>query len=472
MTAERSPCPPLTDARQFAPLPLHEGAGTVTVDGVTFAGTAAFLLTASGQAIAAIHTGKDLDTQDFGTDLVIGGTFEATPFRIVCPTCFVRRKLKGQPETEGWSLISPVNGPARIAYGGQRPVTAVVAMLNNFDYGCGDWIETENGGGTRIGTPFVADLGTRRVAFRHHADHDRVKPLVEAGLLSMAPLTELTFDVEPGESDEDLLVLVTDIAALCTLAAGSNVGVAMLTLLDSNGAPVRRVIPQPVKSHYRRDDIIDDFHLPAFFRAAFGEYVRMKQAHAPWRKLANYCGSLEDAPYMEQKFASLIMALEFFMRNCLIERGHPDREVARLEFPELIGAARKHLEWEFPKHYMAKDSIRLWRNAVMHGGEWPDDSDNAAFRHLFNKWRLFLFRRILIRLGYEGKVVSPHRGYRSSSDAHDFSEEHNAFTPVDSVNDPWRQFVRHLRERQAPDSAPSPPGPYDSQRRGPVENPE
>ena len=76
--------------------------------------------------------------------------------------------------------------------------------------------------------------------------------------------------------------------------------------------------------------------------------------------LASYRGALQDAPYSEEKSASLIMALEFLMRTCLIQRNHPEQAVAKLEFPALIGAVRKHLGWDIPKHYTARDTIRLW----------------------------------------------------------------------------------------------------------------
>ena len=82
----------------------------------------------------------------------------------------------------------------------------------------------------------------------------------------------------------------------------------------------------------------------------------------------------------------------------------------------------------------------------MHGGELPT-KDSTEFRLLFDKWRLFLFRRVLMRLGYAGKVVSPHKGWRSSSDVADFSEERNSFVPADPKTDPWEHFARSLRER-------------------------
>ena len=82
-----------------------------------------------------------------------------------------------------------------------------------------------------------------------------------------------------------------------------------------------------------------------------------------------------------------------------------------------------------PKHYVARDTIRLLRNAVIHGGELPT-KNNADFRAHFDKWRLFLFRRVLVRLRYTGHVVSPERGWKSSSPVNDFSEEHNSFSAV------------------------------------------
>ena len=76
----------------------------------------------------------------------------------------------------------------------------------------------------------------------------------------------------------------------------------------------------------------------------------------------------------------------------------------------------------------------------MHGGELPT-KDNTEFRLLFDKWRLFLFRRVLIRLGYRGKVVSPHKGWESNSEVADFRQEHKSFTPADpNALDSWRHL--------------------------------
>ena len=79
-----------------------------------------------------------------------------------------------------------------------------------------------------------------------------------------------------------------------------------------------------------------------------------------------------------------------------------------------------------------------------HGSERPDN-DSAAFRRLFDKWRLFLFRRVLIRLGYDGQIESPHKGWRARSDVADFSEEHNSFEPaVPQSPSPLAEFVKKV----------------------------
>jgi hypothetical protein len=308
---------------------------------------------------------------------------------------------------------------------------------------------TRDGGWTTIDTPLSVNAGGRTITFRQRADRPQLLPLLQAGLLHSTSLVEIALDTRDGKSDEELLAFSADVAALCTFAAGTGVSVAMLDLLDGDGAAGRRVVPQPVTARYRDRRVVADFHLRQLFSEAFAEYRQMKQAHAAWDRLASYCASLEDAPFLEQKFASLVMAIEFFIRNCLIEAGQAEDRVTALDFAGLIGAGRKHLGWQVPKHYTTKETTRLRRNAVIHGDTLPT-ADGAEFRLLFDKWRLFLFRRVLIRLGYTGKVVSPHKGWASTSAVADFSEEHNDFAPADSkAPDPWTELVKKFREQQA-----------------------
>jgi hypothetical protein len=447
MISEALEFAPFAAYRQYARLAPHRGSGTFRLGETTYSGFAEFLLPAGEQAIVAFHSASAQTSQDFGTDLVIEGTCEQGPFRVECPRCYVYGQIEDAPgQGGGWMLVRPINAPARIQYGSPRPATTAVVLLNNFDYRHGDAV-TNAGGFTRIGTPLNIAVGDRRITFRHHPLHEQILPLVNAGILHAASLAEFTVEVRPGESEDEALAFGADVAALCTFASGVGVGVAMLDLRDQDGTVTRRVIPQPVTSRFRRSNVVEDWHLSAFFRTTYDEYVVMRKAHPAWQRLASHCGSLEDAPYLEQKFASLIMALEFFMRNCLIEKAQPEAWVAKLDFLELVGAVRKHLGWDIPKHYVARHTIRLLRNAVMHGGELPT-RDSTEFRLLFDKWRLLLFRRVLMRLGYDGKVISPHNGWLSNSHVADFSEEQNSFTPADPETDPWGRFVKKLKEQR------------------------
>jgi hypothetical protein len=314
MTNEALSFPAITEHRQYARLPPHSGASTFRIEDMAVSGLAEFILPVDGQAVVAFRATTGVTSQDLGTDLVIEGDSEFGAFRIECPQCYVPHQINTHPDTSGWSLISPINRPVRVRYGSTRPVSKLSILLNNFDYTHGDAL-TSDTGFTVIGTPITANLGHHRITFRHHRHREHVLPLVEAGVLRSASLTEVICEVRPEHSDATLLEFGSDVAAVCTFAAGMLVSTAMFDLLDDEGAVVRRLIPQPVVSRYRDTRIIRDIHLPGFLRVAFGEYVKMKQTHAPWHKLAGYCGTLEDPLFLEQKFASLIMAVEFFTRN-------------------------------------------------------------------------------------------------------------------------------------------------------------
>jgi len=435
-----SSCGALDGARRFCRLPLHTGTAQLSVDGELARGRAAFVLPADSGLIVAVQSTSKL-TNNMATDLQVTGFHEGRPFTLTAPMCYTRRP--GKDLDTGWSLVSPMNRPVTIEYADSGSATQARVILNNFDYDCGDAIITSNAF-TRVGTPFAVQLTDRRASFSRRPDYPSVYPLLRAGLFRTASLTDCTFDVLGG-TDDDLLMLANDIASLLTIAHGGSVGVAMLELLDGSGQAVRRIVTQPVASKFRDDAIVADFHLPRLFEESFAENVKMRRAARPWHKLPSYCGSLDDMPYIEQKFATLMMALEFFMRMTLLEHGIPEDEVTVLEWNELIGSARAKLGWDIPGHYTRRDVARLVRNAVMHGNEAPI-TGSAELRLLFNKWRMFLFRRVLIRLGYTGQVISPWKGVQDSSAVADFTEEHNSFGQSESDTHPFVQFVKFLKE--------------------------
>lgn len=190
--------------------------------------------------------------------------------------------------------------------------------------------------------------------------------------------------------------------------------------------------------------MVDDCDLPRLFSESFSNHRAMQRSPLAWYKLPSYCGSLEDSPYLEQKFASLMASVEFFTRTSLIEGGLDEDSATKLDFTDLIGKARRDLGWLVPKHYKSGALTRLVRNAVVHGSQAPT-ADNAEFRRLFDKWRLFLFRRILIRLGYRGQVRSPYKGFLDWSSVDDFSEARNSYNPEGAASHPFMQLAEWLR---------------------------
>jgi hypothetical protein len=436
---------PLTGLEYLARLPSHRGDASLQIDGVTVTGQAEFVLPAEQNAIVAFVRDSDdvVPGGDFAANLKIEGTHDGEAFRIDCAQCYTRLPSVGlDPRL---SLITPINGPVRLQYGVSRPAHLCTVLLNNFDYEYGDAF-VDDSGVTRQATPLTVDAGGRKIQFRWHPDHQALLARAKAYILSRASLTEFSFEPVVGEDDETLLLFAQDVATICTFARGASVSVAMLEMRDAQNAVVRRIITQPIKSQFITREVIPDHQLPRLFQEGFSTFVTMRESHSVWTKLHSYCGSVEDSPYLEQKFASLMMALEFFMRNCLIERGQPPNIISTLTLDDLIGATRRILSWNVPKHYTAKHVTRLLRNAVMHGGELPM-KDNAEFRHLFDKWRLFLYRRVLIRLGYTGDIVSPFAGIESLSSVGDFSVEHNSFEPHGAAADALRRFHGAMRTK-------------------------
>jgi hypothetical protein len=126
-----TPDPPafdlLTPYWPLARVPAHRGTASFRLGDEAFSGAAEFLLPAGSQAIIAFRAPADLISQDFGRDLVIEGTAESGAFRIECAQVYVRKPSCSR-EGSSWSIFSPVNGPARIRYGDDRPVRRAVAL--------------------------------------------------------------------------------------------------------------------------------------------------------------------------------------------------------------------------------------------------------------------------------------------------------------------------------------------------------
>lgn len=364
--------------------------------------------------------------QLFGEGLSIKGDGAEGRFEFICPQFYVKT-TSASGEEPTWAIASPVNCMATIVYEEPRPIARVTAIINNFDFEYGNW-PTEANHPQREKILRVEASG-RIVEFTRREDHGRLRQLLDVGMLHSTSLVSFSFDTWEGSSEDDLVAFAHSIASLCSIAARQHTGIPVLSFFDQDGRIVKRMLVDAIESEFRRNYILRFLHfeagLPKLFLQCFGEHVKMQQSDL-WRRLPWLCAGIEDPPYLEQKCATLMSALELLIRSSLIEGGHDSAEQAqKILLPGLIGAARKKLLWDIPQHYTTKERYRLLRNAVSHGGQLPGAAKQV--RHDFDKWSLFLIRRFLLRLGFNGDVASPDQGCASTSALDDFSEEHNSF---------------------------------------------
>jgi hypothetical protein len=362
----------------------------------------------------------------FGKDLIITGDSPDEPFQLTCPQFYVEAN-SSEGEQPAWAFASPVNCMVAIQYGEPRPVARVNAIINNFDHEYGNWpTDKKQANWEKI---LRIQASGRSVDFEWRQDHRRLRNLLDIRLLHSTALVTFSFDAWDGSSEKDLEGFAHSVASLCSVVARQHTGIPVLSLLDSQGRVVKRMLVDAIESEFRSSYVLRHLHfdrgLPQLFHQCFDEHLKMQQSDM-WKRLPWLCAGIEDPPYLEQKCATLMSALELLIRSSLIESGHySEDEAKKILFPGLISAARKRLRWDIPAHYTAKEQYRLLRNAVSHGGELPGEP--KKIRHDFDKWSLFLMRRYLLRLGFDGEVASPEKGFASTSAVGDFSEEHNSF---------------------------------------------
>jgi hypothetical protein len=388
---------------------------------------ASCILPPTGRCLFFLRSQSDVRlSRNFGEQLLMTGNNADGDFELRCPTYYVESNA-GFRETPGWAIASPVNCTVSITYGTPRPISKVSAVINNFDFEYGN-NSTQEDDRSQEETLEVEASG-RKITFERRKDRRALKCLLDSGVLRSAALTEFRFDAWPGATEDELATFAYNVSTLCSVVARQHTGVPLLSFLDGTGRVVKRLISSPVESNYRSNYVLRFLHfengLPALFRDCFEEHHRMSGTDL-WSRLPWLCAGIEDPPYLEQKLATLMAAIELLIRSSLIEHGAtPSKDVEDLMLPGLVGAARKTLRWNIPKHYTAKERHRLLRNAVAHGGRLP--SDVRAARHEFDKWHLFLLRRYLLRLGFTGDVASPFQGFASTSTVGEFSEGHNSF---------------------------------------------
>ena len=363
--------------------------------------------------------------RNFGSNLTFSGNGDLGPFTLSCGQFYVETEGEG-PAGRRWAIAHPINKPAELSYGAAGPIARVSALLNNFDFDTGN--EPKDSGFRQI---LRVQAAGRAVDFVHQDGHEQVRTLLKAGMVGPATLTRFSFDSWSGATEAELVDFATDIAGLCGVVACQHTGIPLLTFLDSSDRPVKRLLTNPIKSAFRNEYILDDLQLdralPQLFRQCFENFRQMLRSEL-WRPLAAHCKSIEDSPYLEQKTAKMFAGLERLLRNSLVEANCCSQgEAEKKMLMDLIGAAKKQLRWDIPAHYTARDRVRNLRNAVSHGGPLPQSSEFVSKE--LKKWSLFVMRRILIKLGFDGLVSCPdvEQKQMSLSPVGDFSERFNSW---------------------------------------------
>ena len=387
---------------------------------------ASFLVPPAGNCLVFLRwPGEGRLSRNFGEGLTVIGNSLEGPFRLVCPEYYVKTASPIR-ERPGWAVARPIHQPATVSYGDPRPIASVTATINNFDFDYGNQDDT---GDQERGEVLRVEAAARTVDFAWRSGRVHLRRLVDAGVIGTASFATFSFAAWPGASDEELAAFAHNVSSLCCYVAGQHTGIPVLSFFDADGRVVRRLLYGVVQSKFRAGNALRVVHaengLPSLFRQCFDEHSRMQQTEL-WRRLPPLYAAIEDPPYLEQKYATLMMAVEMLIRGLLIEGGHLSQAKAEAKtLPKLIGLARDTLGWDVPRHYTEGERYRITRNAVHHGDSLPHDADQV--RADFDKWKLFLLRRLFIRLGFDGEVASPERGWASSSPVDEFSEEHNSF---------------------------------------------
>ena len=379
---------------------------------------------ASGPCVIFLACPREMPlSRNFGTGLAIRGHSAEGAFILDCPEFYVHDVSKST-EIPGWAILQPVNQTMKISYGSSCNFTKVRATLNNFDYEYGnvpdDFSHANKNQILRV------KAGDRDVDFVRRSEYAQLRRMLDGGMLTSTSLVEICFHARPGEAEEELLTFAFQVSGMCNLVAMQHTGPNVVSLFDSEDQVTKRLVGNPVESEFRRSSILGSLHieLPQFFCECFSNFIGLNN-NSSWGAFNTLIASLEDPPYLEQKLMSLFAAVEGFVKFSLLEDGMLEKDLPT-DLNTCIGAAKSRLGWDVPKHYKVNNKIRPMRNGLMH--EFKLNSSPADSVMVFQKWRVFLMRRLLHRLGYTGRIDSASAGVRVASEIGDFSEEANSFS--------------------------------------------
>jgi hypothetical protein len=392
-----------------------------TYRGIVFA-------TITGKCLIAVQGPRNHFSTNFGSDLRVEGVYQGRVFTFVAPHFYCRRE-PGFSDSEEWVLFEPVNSPAVLTYQTAGKVTHARCLQLNFT------IERDASQPT---PPLLVQACGREISFAPAPMSPDVLRLLRVGGIASAPTTVIRFPVNETDAAADVAGLAWNATKFCGLVAQQFTPPIRLEWVDANEEPARIEFYSTVRSTFNKRGgyllVGLDFPkggLADFFSECFDEFIRLQQ-DAKWRRLFNFAWAYEDTVFLECRIGTVMIAVELLLRLSLEEAGETMR--GRLlddkdppGIGDLISAARGRLRWDIQKHYTKLERYRKIRNAIAHGRDLPCTTREAL--DFLQKWGLFLYRRLFMRLGYTREIWSASKGFSTTSGVADFREEVNDFTP-------------------------------------------
>ncbi len=297
-----NPNPPLAEV----PRQVREAMGKTQAEPAEQDFRASFLVPATGNSLLFLHWHSRCPlSRNFGQGLTITGDGPDGPFQLECPQYYVR-VTSGAWEEPGWAVAEPINHVATVTYGSSKPIAKVTATINNFDFDYGNMSEVVRNQNNVL----RVKASNRTVDFEWRKERVPLRQLLDAGIISSTALVTFSFAAWQGASDRDLTTFAYNVASMCSYVVGQHTGIPLLSFFDADGRIVRRTLRNAIESKFRRSCALPCLHsedgVPKFFRQCFDEHVRM-QVSDLWRRFPFVWAVIEDPPYLEQKYASLMM---------------------------------------------------------------------------------------------------------------------------------------------------------------------
>ena len=251
---------PFAAHRELARVTPHCGTATFRIGHTTIVGAAEFLLPASGHAIIALHTEKDVASQDFGAGPRRRRYERQRVVSDRVPTC-----------VRAAATLFRLSGRVQPCLSRERPGLHPLRRSTSYSQShCSpEQLRLHRWRCSKHRTRWVhanryASRAERGRPSRHRPASSRSSPSVTTSAgrdssLSLARRIGLRGGTQRIRRCPDGLQHRCCRSFYLRGWPGVTIKVAMLNLLDAGGGLVRRVVPQPVTSRFRDNGIVADF---------------------------------------------------------------------------------------------------------------------------------------------------------------------------------------------------------------------